>query len=239
MEEFLKVYEFEKKVRLGQPGDGGYVIADLQDNEYDCYISAGVADEESFTREFLSYNSIDNTSLNKGNCFAFDGTIQNYPEKYSKEIQFFRKNIGIENSDNTTNLEDILRKYYKIFLKMDIEGWEYPWLTNIDHVLLKNIKQVTMEFHGINDDSWGSARSIKIECLRRLSKSHYLIHAHGNNYSGVTNGIPDVIELTYVNKNCFEKVPNLNKAELPSKLDHPNYSQKQDYNLNFYPFVNV
>lgn len=29
------------------------------------------------------------------------------------------------------------------------------------------------------------------------------IHAHGNNHGTVVNNIPDVIELTYINKNYF------------------------------------
>jgi 5'(3')-deoxyribonucleotidase len=49
IEELLKVYHFDldKKKRLGVNTDGGYVIVEL-DGEYDCYISAGVSNEESF-----------------------------------------------------------------------------------------------------------------------------------------------------------------------------------------------
>ena len=55
--EFLKVYDFKKKIRLGAKNDGGYVIADLEDVKYDCYISAGISDEESFSRDFIAkYN---------------------------------------------------------------------------------------------------------------------------------------------------------------------------------------
>jgi uncharacterized Rossmann fold enzyme len=39
-----------------------------------------------------------------------------------------------------------------------------------------------------------------MKCVRKLSKTHYIVHAHGNNNSHVHNNIPDVIELTYVNK---------------------------------------
>ena len=40
-----------------------------------------------------------------------------------------------------------------------------------------------MEFHGIHDDSYGSLLSIKTECLKRLSQTHYLVHIHGNNWA--------------------------------------------------------
>ena len=54
--ELLQVYNFDKKCRLGEKNDGGYVIAELN-GEYDCYISAGISNEESFSRDFINkYN---------------------------------------------------------------------------------------------------------------------------------------------------------------------------------------
>ena len=44
---YLKVFQFYNKIRLGNNYDGGYVFGDIG-NKYDCYISAGVSDEESF-----------------------------------------------------------------------------------------------------------------------------------------------------------------------------------------------
>jgi hypothetical protein len=53
------------------------------------------------------------------------------------------------------------------------------------------------------------------------------------------NNIPDVIELTYVNKNYFNTVPELNTQTLPiANLDFPNNINCQDINLNCYPFIN-
>jgi hypothetical protein len=57
-------------------------------NSYDCYISAGVSNEESFSRDFINkYN------MTSQNSFAFDGTINNYPYEYTKNITFYKKNI--------------------------------------------------------------------------------------------------------------------------------------------------
>jgi hypothetical protein len=83
--ELLQVYNFDKKIRCGTDEDGGYVIAEL-DGEYDCYISAGISDEESFSRDFINkYN------INKNNSYGFDGTINNYPYQYTENIQFIKK----------------------------------------------------------------------------------------------------------------------------------------------------
>ena len=83
--ELLQVYNFNKKIRCGSNNDGGYVLAEL-DGEYDCYISAGIANEESFSRDFINkYN------MNEYNSFGFDGTINNYPYNYTNKISFIKK----------------------------------------------------------------------------------------------------------------------------------------------------
>jgi hypothetical protein len=229
----LQVYDFEKKIRLGEQCDGGYVLGEL-DGEYDCYISAGISNEESFTRDFISkYN------MNEFNSFGFDGTINNYPYDYTKNISFIKKNINYYNDNNNTNLSCLINNYKNIFLKMDIEGGEYPWLLSIDDTKLNNFKQIVIEFHGITNDGWGCRYNDKITCLEKLAKTHYIVHAHGNNYGPVVNNIPDVIELTYINKNYFISPPKLNTTSLPIKnLDFSNRPRSNDINLNFYPFVN-
>jgi hypothetical protein len=122
---------------------------------------------------------------------------------------------------------------------MDIEGGEYPWLLQLDEIQLNKFNQIVIEFHGITNDGYNCNNSDKVKCLDKLSITHYLIHAHGNNYAPVVNGIPDVIELTYVNKNMFNSIPEFNTTPLPIiNLDFPN-SGSNDINLNFYPFVKV
>lgn len=95
-------------------------------NQYDYYISAGVAYEESFTRDFLNEYKI-----SKDHNYVFDGTIDNYTNHYTTEINFYRKNIGHTNSEHEDNLKDLTQNYKNIFLKMDIEGSEYIWLQSL------------------------------------------------------------------------------------------------------------
>ena len=230
---YLTIYDFLNKKRLGIKGDGGYVIGIL-DGEYDFYISAGVSNEESFSRDFINmYN------MNKHNCAAFDGTIKKYPYEYTENITFYKRNISPIKSERTANLSYFTDNYNDIFLKMDIEGSEYDWLNSLTEKQLTKFKQIVIEFHGINDDSWNIQLTDKINCFSKLSKTHYAIHIHGNNYGGLTKNIPDTIEVTYIRKNSIEYNPILNMQQLPSSLvDSPNYLEKTDYDLNFPPFVN-
>ena len=234
MMNYLSVYNYPEKKRLGINQDGGYVIG-LLEGEYDFYISAGVSNEESFSRDF-----IDMYNLNKRNSAAFDGTIDNYPYNYTEKITFYKRNISPNKDANNANLSYFTDNYNDIFLKMDIECHEYRWLLSLSKEQQEKFKQIVIEFHGINDDSWGVNLNDKIECFRKLSETHYAIHAHGNNYAGLTNKMPDVLEVTYVRKNLFKNELILNIQPLPTPdIDFPNNLQSQDFDLNFPPFVNI
>jgi hypothetical protein len=230
--ELLKVYNFDKKVRLGVNWDGGYVIGELDNPNYDCYISAGIEGEESFSASFIEkYN------MNEYNSFGFDGTIEKYPYQYTNKISFIKKNINSYNDNYNSNLDYLINKYDNIFLKMDIEGGEYPWLLSLDEKKLSKFKQIVIEFHGITNDGWGWSNFDKSTCLEKLTQTHYIIHAHGNNYSFSVNGIPDVIELTFINKKYFNSIPELNKQNLPiENIDFKNNGNNDELNLNHYPF---
>ena len=231
--ELLKVYQYKNKKRYGKKKDGGYVIGLLK-NKYDCYISCGVGTDESFTRDFLKEHNY----LSKNDCYAFDGTINDYPYKYTKNITFIKKNINNYNNKFNTDLTEIIKKYKNIFLSIDIEGGEYDWLLSLDNELLNNISQIVIEFHNICSGFKSNKDNNIIKTFKKLSNKFTLIHAHGNNFGLILNNIPDIIELTYINKS-YIKTFKLNNEILPIKdLDFPNSRRYHDINLGFYPFTN-
>jgi hypothetical protein len=228
----IKIYQYSNKKHLGSKCDGGYVIG-LLDGNYDFYISAGVSNEESFSRDFIKmYN------MNKSNSAAFDGTIKNYPYEYTNEITFYKRNISHNKDNNNANLSYFTDNYNDIFLKMDIEGAEYGWLSSLSEEQLNKFKQIVIEFHGITDDNYATKLEDKINIFNKLSNTHYAIHIHGNNYSRINNKIPYIVEITYIRKNTINYTPPLNTTPLPiADLDFPNNPNIPDFNLNFYPFV--
>jgi hypothetical protein len=240
--DLFKVYSFENKIRLGSNKDRGHVIGDI-DIVYDCYITVGVVENDDFISNFMNKYTV-----NPNDCFAFDGTLEKLPINLTDKVDFIKKNIDNTNDDKRQNLDFLLKSYKNIFLKMDIEGGEWSWLLSMDNTKLNNISQLVIELHGITDVSWHGITvnsfncncAEKTNCLRMLSDTHYLIHAHGNNHDLVAqNGLPNVIELVYVNKKCFSEIPQLNSTPLPIKgLDFPNEVSSPDVELNFYPFVN-
>ena len=84
--ELLKVYNFEKKVRYGTNSDGGYVIAEL-DGGYDCYISAGISNEESFSRDFINKYNL-NVKINLITFNPWDGC--QYQPSFETTIKKFQ-----------------------------------------------------------------------------------------------------------------------------------------------------
>ena len=240
-EDLLTVYHFQDKIRCGLDIDGGYVIGNL-DTVYDCFITAGISENDDFSVDFMNRYKI-----HKDNCYAFDGTIENIPVNLRDILTFVNKNIGSENNDKITNLDYICDKYENIFLKMDIEGGEWSWLMNITEDRLSKFAQLTVELHGMTNVSWhgitinsfNCGYAEKTMCLKKLAKSHYLIHAHGNNADlTAPNGMPNVIEVLYLNKKFFKEKPKFNTTALPiAGLDFPNEIRCPDINLNFFPFV--
>ena len=222
---FLVTYQAsEPKLRLGNINDGGYVIIDNYD--YDCYLSCGISDNFTFDNDFINYKP-------GIPAFAFDGTI-NMPADFPSTVTFKTIMIDSTNSSTTTNMSEYLDRYRNIFLKMDIEGSEWKWFLGITFDQLKSFKQIVVEFHGLFDNGWQANVEEKKQVLKTISETHWLVHVHGNN-NGPNNGVPWVLECTYIRRDC--KVNGLNNIPFPISLDSPNDSNKEDHVLNTWPFV--
>ena len=122
---------------------------------------------------------------------------------------------------------NLLRKnckllFYKVFLKIDIEGSEYDILEDILKVQNK-ISALIIEFHDIN-----KYRTVIENFIKRLELN--LTHIHPNNYGKLDkNNDPIIIELS------FEKNPKIigGEVKLPNKLDQKNNPKKNDIFIKF------
>jgi len=221
----LTVYETGfKKIRLGKDNDGGYVICEIPNINYNILISGGIDNDITFEDSFCTkYNTP---------CFAFDGTINNiYID--NPNITFVKKNIGKNNDDFTTNLVDLLESNQNIFVKMDIEGAEFEWLMSLDDNIFDRIDQMVIECHFPKSQR-------ETDVFKKINKKFFLVHYHANNYCGYNLhnnvSIPNVFECTYVNKKYLEN-PKLNTTKLPTMLDMPNVIECPDYLIDYPPFV--
>ena len=234
--DYLRIFNTTyPKIRVGTKNDGGYIIADTL--EYDVLISCGISDDVTFEKNFLNkYNML------KG--YAFDGTINQLPEVVPN-LTFIKKNIGTLDTPSTTNLIDIMQPYNNIFLKMDIETFEFRWLEQLPEDIMKKIKQIVIEFHfpftepGFTHLDRPLPISNKLNVLQKIINTHTLIHLHGNNCCGTTIykniTVPNVFECTYI-RNDVHNFNGFNTISIPHPLDSPNIGGP-DISLKGYPFT--
>lgn len=201
-------------------------MIDLPDAQYDLLLAGGIETDISFEEEFT-------TKYPSARCYAFDGTIDSIAIE-NPRITFIKKNIGYENTDTVTNLYDIIQDHQSIFVKMDIEGGEVPWIRSLSEKQMSKFEQIVMEFHSPFSQE-------EVEVFRKLNKHHYLVHFHGNNNCGLRlyNGvvIPNVFECTYLHKKYFTTPPPLNTETIPGSIDMPNIKDLPDIFMNHPPFV--
>lgn len=224
----LTVYQspYNKK-RLGKNYDGGYIIVDLPNANYDLLIAGGISNDISFEEDFIkNYNNV--------KTFAFDGTISSLPN-HSLPITFVKKNIGGQESDRITNIHQIIKEHTNIFVKMDIEGGEVEWIKSLDEEMLNKFEQIVIEFHNPFSQK-------EIPMFDKINKYHYLVHFHANNCCGVRMHknvvIPNVFECTYLHKKYFPNIPEKNKTPIPGPLDMKNVLRNNEIHINHPPFVN-
>ena len=253
----LKPYHLEKSnlIRIGPKKDGGYVIDKRVVNKSRTLITCGLNDDWDFEKDFQKRNI---------NCevIAYDHTVNNQfwikrfkkdfisllllkklkPNKiidvfkYINYLRFFngknkhylKKIVSHKKKSNQTTINEALKNSKNIILKVDIEGDEYKVLNDIN----KNSKKVNLliiEFHKV----FKNLKKIK----KFLSKSNFkIVHIHGNNYGGInTMGIPNVLEITFVNKKKFKISKKKSSYKYPiNGLDFSNLKRREDIKLKFY-----
>ena len=181
--------------------------------DFDMYIGAGVG---------KTYNLSDDYSCMKHfgitNYKIFDATTEGVPD--DADPNYIRKNIGIENTDTLTNLVQEVGEHSNVLLKMDIENCEWNWINCASLDLLSRFKLIVIEMHFVCFPEEIGDHDVdmfeKFAAVKKLSKTHRLIHAHGNNYSPQIleigpYKIPSVCEFTFVRKHLatdeFSDVP--------------------------------
>ena len=133
---------------------------------------------------------------------------------------------------------------------MDIEGSEFNWIDSMTETELDNFSQIVLEVHWPFD-------IYRMNMLKKLNKTHYIIHIHGNNYcdrdipkhlpSGRTYDgtvtinndkipqikLPEVFEVTYINKKlCDYSLVKIEEIQFPTVLDYHNNPNADDIHFS-------
>ena len=213
------------KIRIGPQHDGGYVVSKTLLAKTDAVYSLGVGTECGFDLElaqaglpiYMFESSHPSPPLTHPNFFYTQAFVNS--EVLERAV--------ISNSHISSNL----------LLAMDIEGGEYSLLSAISDEFLFKFKQISFEVHDVlNNPSL-------ISILEKLNNHYILIHIHANNNcirpgafsSGIVDGVPNVLELTYVHRSEVSNDPTISSVGSPIKdLDFKNQQDLPDVELNWW-----
>ena len=242
---FLNFQSADDLIRLGSDYDCGYLASQNDVMKSDVLISLGINDNWSFEEDFISKKDIEvfayDASMSEKHFFKqFKRSFRNLNSKFTlhwfktwknykkffsqKRVHHIEKFVGL-NSNNKIycTLSSIFNDIDKqnIFLKCDIEGWEYRFLDTI----IKNqnhISGLVIEFHDFD---------VHLEKIKDFVHNFdlKLAHIHANNTAPIrsSDDLPLVMELTF-SKYC----KFLKSAELPHKLDMPTSRNVPEINLS-------
>ena len=255
---YLMPHSFDKLVRVGGQFDGGYVVAQKPLDETDLLISFGLGEtfdlEIQFVNKTKTVHVYDHTVSKKvflfrllkqiRRFFHFKSNFNSIYKKYctlkkyhllNKSLKFKHHQIKITDTPTNSkeiNVDDILKKTdsKNIFFSIDIEGDEYKIIKDLNY-FHDRINIIVLEFHDIEKNIYNFEKAINL-----LNENFLVIHLHGNNCSYICeNGIPNVMEVTFVNKKKYTYLKqNSFVTRFPIKgLDQPNYQFMPDHKFEF------
>ena len=255
----LKPYHLDKSnlIRIGPKKDGGYVIDKRVIDKTDIIITCGLNDDWEFEKDFINKNknsrveAYDHTvdtkfwlKRFKRDLISFFVLKKNTPNKildifkYLGYLSFFKgKNKHYmkrivsqkEDKDKQVTLSEAIGDNNNILLKIDIEGDEFKILGEINKNLDK-INLLIIEFHNLCFQQ--NLKKVENFIENTVLKN---IHINANNYAMVNeNGIPQVIEMTFVNPKRFKVTNEITNRSYPIEgLDFKNHKSGPEIKLKF------
>ena len=232
-------------IRLGKNNDGGYLVESKSIEKTTALISMGIGKNWRFEEDFIAHQDIVVNAYDysvrgffwpkffiKRFLSVLIGRL-NAPyhavKIYTKFMYFFRnkavlfyEKIGAE-EEGHTNLKKTLERIKEkpVFLKIDIEGYEYQIL---DEIILNSelLCGIVIEFHKISDH---------IDEIRNFINNFELelVHVHPNNNRVDDHDNPKAIEMSFARDP--EKLSD--RSVLPHPLDQLNVPRKKTVELKF------
>ncbi|MCB8874196.1 class I SAM-dependent methyltransferase [Acidisoma silvae] len=226
----------DRKIRVGDPGDGGYVLVDrLRPGQP--VMSFGVGPNVSFDRDLAR----------RGHpVLLFDHTIARLPEDHAGFTWFAEGVAG--QADAARQLHTLADHMAKLppaseapILKMDVEGAEWDVLTETSSLVMRRFEQIVLELHDLEKLEDARFRGLVWRALASLSSAFTLCHVHANNFGHIANvsgfPVPQTLEVTYIRSDLVRPAPS--QTYYPTPLDTGNCLDWPDLPLWFYPFMPI
>jgi len=241
-------------MRLGSEHDGGYVVTETAVRGTGVLVGLGVGSNWTFEEEFhriagCAVHCYDHTVgfggfLESAYLHAKDylrgrtpldkGMITlpfRFGKFFSGKRRHYTEKVGTGNGDS--DLKTIFLRVPEgkaVFIKMDIEGWEYSAISGILEYSPR-ITGLVVEFHHV-----GSLGGAAESGIRELGRRFDIVHVHVNNHDDLgEDGLPTTIEVTFENKSLRKEPAAGSRRDYPVPgLDSPNNPSLPDYLIEFY-----
>ena len=251
-------------IRIGKDNDGGYVVPIVAVRQSTSLLSLGVSLDWSFEQSMLDMQPgikllcVDGTTgLGRAVIKAFQKLFDfiahlitlNFRRAKSdigfilipmKFYNFFSKYpllklmVGNSSRRGYINITQLIDKYFpsddNVFLKIDIEGGEYEVLP-LEKRVSEIVNCLVVEFHAL-EKNWEKFQEI----MSSLMDDFYVAHIHGNNFQSYIPGtqVPEVLEITFINKKYFQSKPGSSDKLYPLEgLDMSCNAKHPDLVLSF------
>ncbi|MEM7624594.1 MAG: FkbM family methyltransferase [Planctomycetota bacterium] len=205
-------------VRLGLPGDGGYLVPDDLEGIEACF-SPGVDQISGFEKECADRGM---------KVFLADHSVDGTPDTHGL-FHFTQKYIGVTTNSTFMTLDDWVASSLpdsdgELMLQIDIEGFEYEVFLAASDQLMKRFRIIVAEFHQL-DQVWNRPFfGLWSRVFDKLLQTHYCVHNHPNNYYGSLKHrgieIPFLTEMTFHRRDRVER-PTFART-FPHPLDNDN-----------------
>ncbi|SOC12051.1 FkbM family methyltransferase [Rhodobacter maris] len=237
--------------RLGRDFDGGYLV-DMRDlARSEGLLAMGIASDWSFEEDFLRLRPVPLRAydasmgerhfrnkmlrslfhLHRPGRFRQRRAVwKTYKTFFTGNRVHIRKFVGHGAADLYMPLDSILSEARslggKVFLKMDIEGFEYECLDAlVTHA--DQISGLVVEFHDLETRC---ATLVDFVCRFPLR----LVHLHPQNGAHISaDGVPDLVELTFSSSAAADAPHEGPALQLPHPLDRPGNPHQPDLRLQF------
>jgi len=225
----------ERKVRIGKPGDGSYVIVDCLRTSQPV-MSFGVGPSVNFEMGMAERGH---------DVLMFDHTIDKLPATHPR-FTWFCEGVASTSSPEK-RLFTLAEHMNKLssgcappILKLDTEGDEWKVLDQAPADLLMRFDQIALEIHGLERIEEPAFNADARRIFQMLATHFTLCHVHANNFCTVRIlagcfPIPETLELTYIRSDLVTRTPSM--TFYPTEIDAPNYPQFPELLLWYFPFL--
>jgi hypothetical protein len=210
-------------IRIGEEGDGGYLVPDDLDGVVACF-SPGVGTVASFEAALVA----------RGICCCLADASVAGPPIPDTLIHFDKKFLGVVNDETTITLDAWVKSCAPLdgdlILQMDIEGAEWQVFLNVSDEILRRFRIIVVELHSLEQLIDKVGFNLMFAVLDRLLRQFHVVHTHPNNVVPALNPrglpVPRFLEVTFLRRDRAQ--PTGYAKRFPHPLDRKNVPHLPD-----------